>query len=444
MISLHFQLRKEFKKKSGGNGPSLKAILLCILCILVFYKFLDNFTAILINLGIGIQYLFGVVLPILIGSVVAYFLFRPMYWIERKLLYRIKGAEKHPRAIRFLGVIIIYAITILCIVGFLKVLIPSMVDSVRNLSKDLPNYINQLQGFLTQTASQPGPFQDAAASVHGQLENAKEMSVGDIISALFGQQLNTSQTCRWREHPTMGDEFGQQLNTSQTLGNIAMSVVKNTVSIIISAIAVIFSGFYLMLDKENIGRQCDRFNRNIMRPAVYDGFNWVVKTIDNIFYRYFAGKILTSAFIGFLMYLGLVVLHVQYAPLIGLIVGVTNVIPYFGPIVGSVPGILLTLMYNPMLALEVAIWNLIVQQFDGNVLGPNVLGHIVELNPFWVLVSVMIGGSILGPFGMFVAIPVGAVIRVFINEWMRRKEEKQKTKALPLPTDPRDGAEVDE
>ena len=223
-----------------------------------------------------------------------------------------------------------------------------------------------------------------------------------------------------------------------------MSVVKNTVSIIISAIAVIFSGFYLMLDKENIGRQCDRFNRNIMRPAVYDGFNWVVKTIDNIFYRYFAGKILTSAFIGFLMYLGLVVLHVQYAPLIGLIVGVTNVIPYFGPIVGSVPGILLTLMYNPMLALEVAIWNLIVQQFDGNVLGPNVLGHIVELNPFWVLVSVMIGGSILGPFGMFVAIPVGAVIRVFINEWMRRKEEKQKTKALPLPTDPRDGAEVDE
>ena len=155
-------------------------------------------------------------------------------------------------------------------------------------------------------------------------------------------------------------------------------------------------------------------------------------------------EFLTSAFIGFLMYLGLVVLHVQYAPLIGLIVGVTNVIPYFGPIVGSVPGILLTLMYNPMLALEVAIWNLIVQQFDGNVLGPNVLGHIVELNPFWVLVSVMIGGSILGPFGMFVAIPVGAVIRVFINEWMRRKEEKQKTKALPLPTDPRDGAEVDE
>lgn len=401
----------------------MKAILLCVLCILVFYKFLDNFTAILIDVGIGIQYLFGVVLPILIGSVVAYFLFRPMYWIERKLLYRIKGAEKHPRAIRFLGVIIIYAITILCIVGFLKVLIPSMVDSVRNLSQDLPNYINQLQGFLTATASQSGPFQDAAASVQSQLEKAKDMSVGDIISALFGQQ---------------------QVNTSQTLGNIAMSVVKNTVSIIISAIAVIFSGFYLMLDKENIGRQCDRFNRNIMRPAVYDGFNWVVKTIDNIFYRYFAGKILTSAFIGFLMYLGLVVLHVQYAPLIGLIVGVTNVIPYFGPIVGSVPGILLTLMYNPMLALEVAIWNLIVQQFDGNVLGPNVLGHIVELNPFWVLVSVMIGGSILGPFGMFVAIPVGAVVRVFIKEWMRRREEKQKTKALPLPTDPRDGAEVDE
>jgi len=165
---------------------------------------------------------------------------------------------------------------------------------------------------------------------------------------------------------------------------------------------------------------------------LYNGSHWAILTIDEIFYKYFTGKILTSMLIGFLFYLGLLVIGVEYAPLFGVIVAITNVIPYFGPIIGAVPAVIITFIDEPVKALWVGIWILVVQQFDGNVLAPNVLGKIVELNPFWVLFSVIVGGSLFGVLGMFVAIPMFAVIKVFFEEALTRWERKKELLENPL------------
>jgi predicted PurR-regulated permease PerM len=218
--------------------------------------------------------------------------------------------------------------------------------------------------------------------------------------------------------------------TSQAIGNAAFLLIKGTFGFVASFFIVFFIGLYTMLDKEKIIEQIARFFQAVMSDKVYSASDWVVKTIDSIFYKYFSGKLFTSILIGFLFYLGLLIINVQYAPLFAVVVGVLNMIPYFGPILGAIPAILITLIDDPVKALWVGILILVVQQFDGNVLAPSVLGKIVELNPFWVLVSVVVGGSMFGILGMFIAIPMFAVIKVFLEEGIRRFEMRKERKLL--------------
>ncbi|MEG2419752.1 MAG: AI-2E family transporter, partial [Eubacterium sp.] len=288
-------------------------------------------------------------------------------------------------------------------VVFLYILIPSIVESVINLAGHIPQYTREINRFLDQLSQSGTALKDLAGIIRVELANFTDLTLKGFFDRFVGDP-------------------GSASGSMAQMGNLAMLFAKGTTSFLISSVAVFFSGFYLMLDKENIQGQCQRLFRALMSDSVYGGFTWVVHTIDDVFYRYFAGKIMTSALIGLICYVGLLILGVEYAPLIALVVGVTNVIPYFGPIIGAIPGILLTLLYSPMKALWVAIWILIVQQFDGNILGPTVLGRIVELNPFWVLLSVMVGGSLMGPFGMFIAIPFFAVIKIFLVEGLNRWE----------------------
>lgn len=387
-----------------------------VISIILFYKILDNLGLILSSIGFAISSLFDILLPILLGGVLAYFLFRPMRWLERKAKDWWGWAGRHPKQVRLLAIVIVYFIAICVLVAFLYILIPSIVDSIVTLAGNMPTYMEEINQFLISLSERGGFFKDLTDIIKLDLGNLSSLTAKEILDSLLGNVALSSESFIH-------------------IGNLAMLFAKGTTSFFISTIAVFFSGFYLMLDKENIGCQLNRLNKALMNETVYNGFNWVVRTIDDVFYRYFSGKIMTSALIGLICYLGLLLLGVEYAPLIALVVGVTNVIPYFGPIIGAIPGIILTLLYNPVMAIWVALWILIVQQFDGNILGPNVLGRIVELNPFWVLFSVMIGGSIMGPLGMFVAIPFFAVIKVFISEgltrWETYKEKQQEAVAEP-------------
>lgn len=381
-----------------------------VITIILFYKILDNLGFILSTISNVVGSAFEILLPIIMGAVLAYFLFRPMRWIEKKAFKHIKGSEKKPKLVRLLAVLVIYVITIIVVILFMYISIPAIIDSVVGLVSSIPTYAAEINAFLINLSNRGGFFKDLVDTIQLDLSSLQNLNAKDTVDFIFGNMSFNSESVK-------------------QIGNIAVGFAKGTTSFLIGFVAVFFSGFYLMLDKENIENQLKRLNRAILSTKANNGLNWAIRTIDGVFYKYFSGKIMTSAFIGLLCYVGLLVLRVEYAPLIALVVGVTNVIPYFGPIIGAIPGIFLTLLYSPAKALGVAIWILAVQQFDGNVLGPNVLGKIVELNPFWVLFCVMVGGSLFGPLGMFVAIPFFAVIKVFITEalvrWERRKTTVQ-------------------
>ncbi len=275
-----------------------------VISIILFYKILDNLGLILSSIGFAISSLFDILLPILLGGVLAYFLFRPMRWLERKAKDWWGWAGKHPKQVRLLSIVIVYFIAICVLVAFLYILIPSIVDSIVTLGGNMPTYMEEINQFLISLSERGGFFKDLTDIIKLDLGNLSSLTAKEILDSLLGNVALSSESFIH-------------------IGNLAMLFAKGTI----------------------------------------------------------------------------------------------------------------TLLYNPVMAIWVALWILIVQQFDGNILGPNVLGRIVELNPFWVLFSVMIGGSIMGPLGMFVAIPFFAVIKVFISEgltrWETYKEKQQEAVAEP-------------
>lgn len=381
--------------------------------LLLIYKFLDNFGVVTATIGSVITGTLEVLMPILVGVVLAYFLFRPMRGIEKFVFKTIPKSQNQERTVRLMSILIVYVITIILIVLFFYATIPSVIESLTGLIAQTPQYLTIIDNYLGESLAKGGAAKDILTELKVAIDSLQNMTAMDVLNQITSY-------------------FGTNPDSIKNLGNFAFVFLKGTIGFVISFFIVFFVGLYLMLDKEKISDQVDRFAKAVLNRTLYNGSHWAILTIDEIFYKYFTGKILTSMLIGFLFYLGLLVIGVEYAPLFGVIVAITNVIPYFGPIIGAVPAVIITLIDDPVKALWVGIWILVVQQFDGNVLAPNVLGKIVELNPFWVLFSVIVGGSLFGISGMFVAIPMFAVIKVFFEEALTRWEEKKEQLKMPL------------
>lgn len=389
-------------------------LLVGAIALIFIYKILDNFGLIANAFSGAIGGAFEILMPILTGVVLAYFLFRPMRGIEKFVFKMIPKSQEHSGGVRLIAILIVYTNTIILIILFFYATIPSVIDSLTGFVNQMPENLMKIDELLGRSLAKGSAGQDIIVALKAAIEGLQILTPRDIMNQLAAY-------------------YGTNPESIKDISGVALIFVRGTVGFIISFFIVFFTGFYLMLDKEKITEQIDRFAKALMNKTLYNGSRWAVITMDNIFYKYFTGKILTSIFIGFLCYLGFLMIGVSYAPLIAVIIGVTNVIPYFGPIIGAVFGIAITLMDDPVKALWLSIVVIVVLQFDGNVLVPNVLGKIVELNPFWVLVSVVVGGSLFGLVGMFVAIPMFAVIKVFFEEALTRWEMHQEKQALVGP-----------
>lgn len=386
------------------------------LILLFIYKILDNFGMIASTFVNTVASIFEILMPIIIGVVLAYFLFRPMCGVEKYIYKWIPKSQNKPRSVRLFAILIVYIITIVLIILFFYATVPSVIDSLTSLINKTPGNLAIIDDYLGKSLAQVGADQDILAGLKYTIDGLQSLTPLDIMNQVAAY-------------------FGTNPDSIKDIGSVALGFVKGTVGFIISFFIVFFIGLYLMLDKERISEQVDRFAKAAMNKTLYNGSRWVIFTIDDIFYKYFAGKILISILVGFVYYLGLLLIGVNYAPLLGVLMGVSNMIPYFGPIIGGVLSVAITLIDDPVKALWVGVWVIVLLQFEGNILAPNVLGKIVELSPFWVLVSVIIGGSLFGILGMFIAIPMFAVIKVFFEEGLTRWENHQEQSAVEKPVD---------
>lgn len=218
------------------------------------------------------------------------------------------------------------------------------------------------------------------------------------------------------------------VNIPEVLNNVLNGLV-GFVSAFFGGTFKIVVGFiiavYLLLDKEKFQVGLKKIVYGFFKENQAHATIIFFGDVNKIFSRYIFGKTIDSAIIGLMCFVGLVILQTPYAALLAIIVGITNMIPYFGPFIGMVPAIILTLFVSPIKALWVGLFIFGLQQFDGYFLGPKILGDSVGLSPFWIILGILVGGSLMGVLGMLLAVPIVAVLQMIFTRMVDKRLSKK-------------------
>ena len=247
--------------------------------------------------------------------------------------------------------------------------------------------------------------------------------VEDFLRRLLPEKMGTAAnmlavTVRTKLVPSM-----QSLLSGAALG--VMSFVTFLKNIIIGVIVSV----YLLASRKKFGQQCKMILYSLIKPRWADIILEEILYADKMFGGFINGKILDSAIIGVLCYIACLIFKFPSALLVSVISGVTNVIPFFGPFIGAIPATLLILIQNPIKALWFVLFVLVLQQVDGNIIGPKILGNTTGLSSFWVLFAILLFGGLWGFVGMIIGVPLFAVIydvlKKFVFHGLRRNEEME-------------------
>lgn len=373
-----------------------------VLCILFFFMifryqgFADGWNKIISALQ-----------PIIIGLVLAYILNPVMLFLQEKnytffsqKIKKQKTAEKLSRGLAVTGCIFI-------ILGFIGLLIaaivPSLISSVTSLLTSLPSDVKTLIDAIQN-------------GILGDSEIATKAS--EIIQSLTDYVEDFAQNKLLPEAQTYIAEL--------TSGVI--SVVKGVLNFIIGIIVMV----YVMAIQETLTGQSKKIIYSIFKPKTGNIIIETCQKASEIFGGFITGKIIDSIIIGIIAYIGCLILRIPSAVLVAVIVGVTNVIPVFGPFIGAIPSLIIVVLQSPLHALYLLIFIIVLQQVDGNIIGPKILGSSTGLSSFWVMFAILVGGGCFGFIGMLLGVPVFAVIyyiiRRLVNHSLRKKNLPERTK----------------
>lgn len=356
----------------------IKLIPTFILFVLIFKLiYLDN----------GINILMSVSIPIFAAIFIAIILNPLLKFVEKFIKKRI------------LSIIVVYTFFIGIIGLAITVIAPQIVHSINDFIKDLPNMISSLNNLLTN----PPEILDF---------------LSDKDTFKFFEENIYSLT-----------EKATQIVTS--LLNTAIASVISATSKIITFVLGVLISIYILYDKE--------YFKNLFYKIIYSifdnknakdfvGFGY---ELNNNVTKFIIGKVFDSLIIGLIAYIGSkYIIKAPYPLIIALTIGITNMIPYFGPFIGGIPAVIITVLFDPMKGFWMMIFVLILQQFDGWILGPKILGIQLALKPVWIITAIIIGGGLFGPIGMFLATPVAALFKTIIKGYV---ELRLKNKHVKLP-----------
>lgn len=295
---------------------------------------------------------------------------------------------------RGITLLIIY-ICVLSILFFsVTILTPNIGDSIRELSVSTPQYISKTQIWFSQNMNKLQLLDKYGITKY------LDKSASSLITNL-SKYLNT----------------GINVAFLTALG-LTSSFMKFVFGFVVS--------IYLLKDKENLILNMKKLIYAIFKKERADDFLTFGNEVNYIFSSFVVGKFIDSVIIGIICFVGLSIFSIPYTVLISLIVGITNMIPYFGPIIGMVPATIITLFYNPIVAFWVLVFIIVLQQFDGLYLGPKILGNSLGLSPLLIILAILVGGGAFGLLGMFLGAPTLAVIvllaKRFINKRLKEKD----------------------
>lgn len=359
-------------------------------CAVMFvYKTFDNITEILGGIGSALSVVFKALRPFFIAFIIAYVLNMPAKKINAFLSKcnnkYIKYIKKHSYGISVaLSAIIVFVFVIVLIAAILPVLYKNIME----IYESLPRYISVIEGYINDS------------ELFKRLEILEEGKV-DIFSKLYqnASSIDITQVTKY-----------------------AQSVLNVTTSVFEIFIAVIAS-IYMLLDKRRLNDLCKRLLALVFKPKPAGLIVRHASRINDIFINYIYSRLICGIITGAVCGIVLSVLGVKYALLLAIIIAIMDLIPYFGSIISCILSILVALITGGFwLALWTAVALVIIQQIDGNILGPKIMGDSLEIRPLWVVLAVAVGGRIFGFWGMLISVPVIAAIKAIATDYMNSTE----------------------
>ena len=356
-----------------GMLAGFGAIALSIIFFFLIYRF-DGF-------GDAISTLTGILMPFIYGAVIAYLLKPVCNTIEAFLRRFIP--EKMKGLINALSVTFTILFGLLLIYALCMMIIPQLITSVTTLYYTAQANITKFMYWAN----------------HLEFIEKNEQIMELLNSAYAALNTNLDTWIKNTLLPSM-----QNILSGAALG------VLNVVVVLKNLIIGIIVAVYMLASRKRFVQQGKMVLYSVVKPRWASLITEEVKYADRMFGGFINGKILDSAIIGLLCYIGCLIFKFPSALLVSVIIGVTNVIPFFGPFIGAIPATLLILIQNPIKALWFVLFVLVLQQVDGNIIGPKILGNTTGLSSFWVLFAILLFGGLWGFAGMIVGVPLFAVI----------------------------------
>jgi len=368
----------------------------------------------------------GVILrPIFMGAVIAFLLLPVHRSILRFLLAMTteKRKEDH-RNLAFLNLVAIVfslLLALLLIYLLLAMVLPQVYESVVGLVQSVPDYIQVVQGWL-QTFFEDNPdIQAAVMSVY----NSSAASLEQWLSSDILPNLESvSSALEWARKDILPNLTGVVAGVSGVLIGLLVLVKDLLIALIVSV--------YLLARKDIFAAQSKKIVYSVFPTSIADAVVGEVRNAYKIMSGFINGKLLDSLVIGLISLVCCNLFKFPYPALLSVIIGVTNIIPFFGPFIGAIPCGLLVFLISPLQAIYFAVFILVLQQFDGNILGPKILGETTGLASFWVLFSILLFGGLFGFGGMVLGVPVFAMIYSVIS---RMVAHGLRSRGLPVATE---------
>lgn len=358
--------------------------------IITYWDFILDF------LVLEVSEFFSIIAPILYAILLAYLLYQPIKYID-KFLYNCFNSKndkikKYNKLIRFISVLIMLGVVVILLILVYNFLIPPMLRSINEIIHSLPEFQAQLRTWTNELVQQLN-------SKNINVQNTGHLS-GDII-----------------------DKVGV---VAQGALNTVFSLFSNLSSIVLDTVVTIILTVYFLIDRERLIYQLRRIRDVLFPPRIGRGISIFIHDLDDIVGGFLVGEVLDSIIVGIVSALLLLLIRHPFAILIGAIAGVTNIIPYVGPIIGAALAFFFGIFTSIPLGIAGAVLLLLYQQIDGNFVQPKIVGDKIGLSPVWVLIAVLIGGSYFGALGMILSMPFAGLLRIYFNRYSDYKRLKEK------------------
>ena len=359
------------KKRHSLLDARAFANLMTALFAISFYLVVSNLSVVRGHL----ETIVGVLKPFVIGFAIAFLLNAPMRMLEEKVFYKLKFR-------RGLSILSVYLLALALLVMLMQTVIPQLVQSVQMFVYNINGYLRNLEQ-ISQRVMQ---------SLHIEGEALKEMVVSyndvvrrvtDLLYAKLPDILN----------------WGMALSSG-----------------VVSGVTAVIASIYMLASKQRMIQQLKRVLFAFFPTQRVNVFLSYCRRANAIFAAFINGKLIDSAIIGVLCFVFSQVLHIPFALLVSVIVGVTNIIPFFGPIIGAIPCLMILAIVDPWSALRFGLLIILLQQFDGNILGPKILGDSTGLSPILVLIAIVTGGGLFGFVGMVLGVPTFALLYSILRD----------------------------